>query len=609
MNPASSVPGDRSVPDVALSDARLQRLSRAIAELAGAQDTSDVSTVVVSHAAAAVDAELASLSLLDDDGVTLRLIGLSGAQPGVQDQWSSYPATMAVPAGEAVLTRRPVTVAGTGEMERRYPVLAGHARVDRTLLCLPLLSGERCLGALSLSFEAAAPPDERELDFLTTLANACAQALERIRAQQEAADRALKLEFLAKVSAELASSMDYRATLTGVAQLAVPTMADWCGVRILEDGMLHSLAVAHVDPARVALAEELERRYPPDPGAPGGTWNVVRTGVSELHPVITDEMLVAGARDAEHLAISRELQLHSVLIVPLISQTRVLGTLTMVAAESGRRYGAEDLALAEEIARRAAVAIDNAALHTQTLESALRLQRALLPAIPPRLPGYEIAAEYRAAGYTDVGGDFYDAMALPCGRVAVAVGDVMGRGVAAAAAMAQVRAAIRAYVAIDPDPVTVMTHLDALFADQDMFAERDDPQLVTLIYLLADGERITLANAGHPPPLVLDPGGAARLLPLADSVPLGVRPEGRAARELHLAEGATLVLYTDGLIERRGEDIDRGLDRLLAGAPVLHQPCVKTGLRELVEAMHDPERDDDVTALALRRESQVTFSP
>lgn len=597
MSSAFSIDDRDDHPSVA--DVRLQRLSAVIAELAGARTFADLNTVVVTQAAEAMEAEVVSLSVLSDDEQTLRLLGVTGAQPGAQSEWSAYPVSTDVPAGEAVLTRAPVMVTGP-ELQLRYPALAEYARPGRTLLCLPLLGGTRCLGAISLSFERSAPPDDREMDFLATLANACAHAVERLRAQQDAEVRARKLEFLARASAELASSMDYRTTLAKVARLAVPTLADWCGVRILEDGTLRSLAVAHVDPAKVALAEEMERRYPPDPDGATGPFHVVRTGASELYPEISDDMLVAAAQDEDHLALCRELQLRSALTVPLVARSRILGVLTMVWAESGHQYNAEDLALAEDVARRAAVAIDNAALHTQTLEAALRLQRALLPDTPPQLPGYDIAAEYRAAGHTDVGGDFYDVLRLPSGRIAVVVGDVMGRGVAAAAAMAQVRAAVRAYVAIDPDPVAVTTHLDALFADPGMFAARDTPHLVTMVYLLADGRRITLCNAGHPPPLRLDPRGGATLLPLADSVPLGVHPESRTARQFELVEGETLLVYTDGLIERRREDIDVGLDRLLAAAADLCRTDLRRGLHDLVATMHDPGRDDDVTALALR---------
>jgi serine phosphatase RsbU (regulator of sigma subunit) len=146
-----------------------------------------------------------------------------------------------------------------------------------------------------------------------------------------------------------------------------------------------------------------------------------------------------------------------------------------------------------------------------------------------------------------------------------------------------------------------MTHLDALFTDSDMLGARQTPHLVTLVYLVADGDRITLANAGHPPPLLVPADEPAQFLPVATTVPLGVQPEGRTATEHVLNEGATLLLYTDGLIERRREDIDVGLDRLRACADHLVHSHLGIGVSEVVRAMYDGGRDDDVTALGLRR--------
>ena len=136
----------------------------------------------------------------------------------------------------------------------------------------------------------------------------------------------------------LATSLDYRQTLRQVASLAVPTHADWCSVQMVDDGVLRTLAVAHVDPEKVQLAKELETRWPPDPDAPGGAAQVARTGESLLVEDVTDEMLVAAAQDEEHLRVARELGLQSAMSVPLIAKDRVLGVLTFVAAESGRRY-------------------------------------------------------------------------------------------------------------------------------------------------------------------------------------------------------------------------------------------------------------------------------
>ena len=198
-----------------------------------------------------------------------------------------------------------------------------------------------------------------------------------------------RLHFLSRASAILSSSLDYRTTVSQVAQLLVPQLADWCGVQVLDErGTLRQLAVAHTDPEKMKWAWELDRRYPVDMNAPLGVPNVLRTGRTELYVDIPDEMLVAGAIDEEHLVILRELGMHSVLIVPLSARNGVIGVMSLVAAESGRRYGAADQALAEELAERAAVAIDNARLFTET-----ELARAAIEASRAQLE--QVVAEVR----------------------------------------------------------------------------------------------------------------------------------------------------------------------------------------------------------------------
>jgi signal transduction histidine kinase/ActR/RegA family two-component response regulator len=164
--------------------------------------------------------------------------------------------------------------------------------------------------------------------------------------------------FLARAGDELIASEDYRDTLQRVAQLTVPRLADWCGVDIIEGGVIEQLAVAHVDPEKVAYARELNKRYPPRPDAPTGVPNVIRTGTSELYAEIPRAVLEAGARDPEHLRILRELDLRSAMIVPLRGRKRVFGAMTFIYAHSDRRYGADDLAFAEDLARRAALIIE-----------------------------------------------------------------------------------------------------------------------------------------------------------------------------------------------------------------------------------------------------------
>jgi serine phosphatase RsbU (regulator of sigma subunit) len=328
-----------------------------------------------------------------------------------------------------------------------------------------------------------------------------------------------------------------------------------------------------------------------------GAWQVMRTGQSELISVITDDMLVAGAIDDEHLEIARALHLRSALTVPLVARGRVLGVMTWVTAESERHYTDEDLELAEAVARRAAVSIDNSELHSQTMAASVQLQKAVLPQTLPVSEGWEVAHLYSPSGRTEVGGDFYDAIPLADGRLVLLVGDVMGRGVAAAAAMAQMRAAVRAYAAVDPDPATVMRNLDQ------MFAQFPTEQLVTLVYMLVDPGRdeLLVANAGHPAPVILRRDGSTEQLPPADGTPLATVPRRGEPVAAPFRAGDTVLAFTDGLIERRDEDIDQGQQRVLGVLPTLDRPNLAAALDEVVGLLRDPSRDDDVAAVAARR--------
>src|SRR5436190_2633396 len=200
------------------------------------------------------------------------------------------------------------------------------------------------------------------------LANIAAAAIgtaELYEAQRRLAE---DQRFVAHASEQLASSLEYERTLSNVASLAVSQFADWCAIDMLEpDGSLSRLAIAHVDPEKVRLADELAEKFPPDPDAPYGVPNVIRTRRPELFSDITDDLLVEATTDTpELLALLRELGLRSSMCVPLVARDRVLGAITFIAAESGRRYDKPDLATAQDLARRAATAVDNALLFRET---------------------------------------------------------------------------------------------------------------------------------------------------------------------------------------------------------------------------------------------------
>jgi PAS domain S-box-containing protein len=175
-------------------------------------------------------------------------------------------------------------------------------------------------------------------------------------------------QLLNDASKVLASTLDYEQTLEAVAKLAVGDLADWCAVDLVDpEGRVRQVVVSHKDEAKIKWAKELNKRYPPDYAGSTGVGHVIRTGQSEIYPEITDEMLVASARDSEHLSITRELQIKSALVVPMIARGRTLGALTLISTDTGRRYGEVDQAVAMELATRAAIAIDNAQLYRSAL--------------------------------------------------------------------------------------------------------------------------------------------------------------------------------------------------------------------------------------------------
>jgi serine phosphatase RsbU (regulator of sigma subunit) len=583
-----SAPQDENADSVRL-------LARVTTELGAAETIGAVIDAAVTHMAEAIHAAVTTLMLREGD--ELLLVGGHGLRPGVDERWHSFPVSHANPASEAVRDGRPVLCADREVIAAKYPTMLADVPPGRSVVCLPLAGGGEPVGVAGLTFDDGWLPGSAELDLLLTFAAACGQAIRRIRAREEAAERARQLSFLADVSAELLGNLDYRATLTNVANLLVPDLADWCAVDMVERGGVATLAVAHTDPDKVAWAWELQRRYPPDPDAPTGAPNVIRTGVSELYEEITDEMLAAGARDEEHLRLARELKLRSAIVVPLRVHDRTLGAITLIRAESGRAYGPADQVFAEELGRRAALAIDNAQLHSATRDVARQLQRAVLPENLDSIAGWEVATYSDPGGAADIGGDVYDAVRLPDGRLAVFIGDVMGHGVQAAAAMASLRAAVRAFLTVDPAPSAVLDHL------QGMFQRLSITELVSLVYAVIDPDAgtVELVNAGHYPPVLVGPDGVATFARTPPRRPLGTDPDTCVAADFPYRPGDTLLLYTDGLVERRSEHIDLGLARIEEAAGPLAGPDLPAALAALVAQVRLAAGDDDVTAVAVRR--------
>ncbi|MGO4604241.1 PP2C family protein-serine/threonine phosphatase [Terrabacter sp. 2YAF2] len=580
---------------------RLAALARIAAEVAAATTVEQLTDTITEEAAKVMGASRAALAVREGSD-RLRTIAAHGLTPSEVQRWATLELAERSPLTDAVLTSQVVTITSRAELLERYPGLGD--RTEGSSVTLPLISRTdgSVVGALGFRFDGrVGGVDPDELWVLGVLSDVCAQTMLRLKAEAQSAARAARLEFLADASQALASSLDYRQTLRQVASLAVPTHADWCSVSMVDDGVLRTLAVAHVDPEKVQLARELETRWPPDPDRPGGAALVARTGESLLVEAVTDAMLVAAAQDEEHLRVARELGLQSAMSVPLIAKDRVLGVLSFVAAESGRHYGAEDVAFAEDLARRAGLAIDNADLYSQTRRVASVLQSTLLPQDLPELAGWQLGTVYRQAGRTDVGGDYYDVSGLDDGRVIAVLGDVMGRGVDAAVSGSLMRSAARVLSTQDPEPA-------ALARAMDRFMVVEPPtQMASAVYVLFDPSEddIALVVAGHPPPLIFR-DGRSRFVTEEGSPIHGLGEVPRVSAHCPFGAGDLLLLYTDGLVERRGESIDIGLRRLQAAADELFTAVddltdLDDVLAKLTESVSDPDRQDDVAVLAFRR--------
>jgi serine phosphatase RsbU (regulator of sigma subunit)/DNA-binding MarR family transcriptional regulator len=286
--------------------------------------------------------------------------------------WRDVPLATPLPACAAVRTGEPVVIETQAEYAERFPMASGVAGAAKgSVVAIPTIDAQGAEGAMGLRF-----PDERRFDpgDIELIVSAAQQfALARRRLELLEAERVARAEaevaqdrvaFLASASQEIATSLDYERTLAAVARMAVPDLADWCAVDLLDDdGTIRQLAVAHVDPDKVALAIDLRRRFPPDPDAPHGVAAAIRSGRSELIEEIPRELLELAIEGKPELReLLDELQLRSSMVVPLVLGGESIGAITFVMAESDRRYTPLDLRLAEELAARAAIAIGNARL-------------------------------------------------------------------------------------------------------------------------------------------------------------------------------------------------------------------------------------------------------
>ncbi|PZG94116.1 PAS sensor protein [Streptomyces sp. NTH33] len=442
----------------------------------------------------------------------------------------------------------------------------------------------------------------------------------RRAAAREAAAARRNLALLNDAGARIGNSLDLETTARQLLDVVVPGFCDLATVDLYQgllagDETPPGLADGSAALRRVAFASAVSE-------APlSGTGTPVELGAVHHYPF--NSPCADALRTARPMTVPGEDGglVQSTLAVPMVAQDTVVGLAQFSRAKGSEPFGQRDRDLAVELAARAAVNIDNARLYRREHERALILQRSLLPPGNPEASGLDIACRYlpgsAATGRpSEVGGDWFDVIELPGHRTALVVGDVMGRGLRAAVAMGELRTAVRTLALLDLEPAEVLSQLDEIArglgapggvqqatraARRPREADLSEVYLATCIYAVYDAvtRRCTFANAGHLPPVLVEPGESALMLDVPPGMPLGVGGEPFEEVEVELPEGALLALYTDGLVESRDHPLDEGLQAFVGALTDPAQP-LEDVCDNVLNTLDSHHREDDIALLMAR---------
>lgn len=459
--------------------------------------------------------------------------------------------------------------------------------------------------AWSISYYRIEDPTGRVLGLATSVAD----FTERHHAAEEIAAARGRLAVIAEAGTRIGTTLDLQQTAQELASVVVPMLADIATVDVLESVMrgetvsrvasgenadFRALAIAAADPGEVIGAVD-----PVGEPASYPTDRLITRAVREGQPVVvhrvSSRMLRRIARDDRAAALLRRAGVHSYLAAPLIARGEVLGVIGLYRTLNQKAFDDQDRTLAVELAARAAISIDNARLYAGERLAALTLQRSLLPHEPPTVDGIELATRYIPA-VREVGGDWFDVLPLKDGKVGLIVGDVMGKGLRAAAIMGQLRTATRAFAQLDLAPDELLRHLD------DIIGSAEGDFIATCVYAVCDPGtgRCQFSTAGHLPPVLVPPGGRAELIDIPNGVPLGVGGIGFHTVERQLAEGTVLALFTDGLVEDRRQSLDVGLRALMRVLKLKPRHRSLEDTCDLVLGTLQQSADDDIALLLAR---------
>ncbi|MGW1933400.1 SpoIIE family protein phosphatase [Streptomyces sp. NPDC001919] len=413
-----------------------------------------------------------------------------------------------------------------------------------------------------------------------------------------------RFALLAEAGARIGTTLDLQRTAEEAVRFLVPQLADSADVQMLESVLEPDDPVASTR----GVLRRLAARFP-DPTAPtallvpGQTFQipldsvyeevVARGRPTDLHTTDIPELFTDPRTEALRTYFAT--RIGSARLVPMVARGQVLGSVTVTRLRTREPFDAQDRVLIDEVVARAALNIDNARLYTTQREAALTLQRSLTNSELPAVTGLELTGRYLPASAHDVGGDWFDVIALPGGRTGLVIGDVMGHGIHAAAVMGQLRTAVRTLARHDIPPAEMLGSLDAVVADI------GEDTMATCVYAVHDPATggWVIARAGHPPPAVADPDGTVTFLHGRPGTPLGTGAHDFGTQEVALGAGGLLVLYTDGLIEARDRDLDEGMRQLGRALRHLERP-LDVLCDEILKRLLTGPAQDDVAILMAR---------
>lgn len=482
--------------------------------------------------------------------------------------------------------------------EEHLEMIAGHGTVSA--MSVPLQSQGVPIGVLLLCYTEASGRqyDEADLDLAEELGLRLEQAILSARLRAEAERSRDYLLLLARVGELVTIELDSTARLEQVAHLVLPTFADVCAVYVREDdGRLRLSAFAHVEPERGAAFDALADAPALEPDSAAPPAEAVRTGDAVLLGSVPTDLVRELLHHPEQLHLARTSGIRSLLTVPMMGPNGPLGALVFAYGTSGRRYRSVDVPVAQEIARRVSPAVENAFRFEREQATAEVLQRSLLPEELPTLAELELTARYLpGTSGVKIGGDWYDVVSVDGGQVIFAIGDVVGHGVRAAAAMGKLRHTLQFLALEGLTPAAILQRLNGYVSA----AEGDMATLLIVCFTPATGS-LRFSSAGHPPPLVREADGTLTYLPGGRGMPLGASDAAHYDDDhAVLAPGSVLVMYTDGLVERRRESLDVGFLRL--GEAVSHAPDDLDRFADhlLEELLEGRGPSDDVAILVVR---------